>query len=56
MEGREPDSECTTDPVLLRNGTLPACPVTFDMITMIAAVYLVLMNIILVNVLIAMFS
>ncbi|CAC5379454.1 unnamed protein product [Mytilus coruscus] len=55
IEGKEP-SECTSDPVLYTNGTLPRCAQKSQFSSLILATYLVLTNIVLVNLLIAMFS
>ncbi|CAG2213608.1 TRPM3 [Mytilus edulis] len=55
IEGTEP-SKCTKDPQLYTNGTMDRCPekTSFNMI--MPAVYLILTNILLVNIIIAIFS
>lgn len=55
IEGKEP-SECTSNPVLYTNGTMPRCPQTNQFNSPILAAYLILTNVVLVNLLIAMFS
>ncbi|CAC5379430.1 TRPM1 [Mytilus coruscus] len=55
IEGKEP-SECTNNPQLYTNGTMERCAVTNQYNALMLAVYLVLTNILLVNILIAMFS
>ncbi|XP_052077425.1 transient receptor potential cation channel subfamily M member 1-like isoform X4 [Mytilus californianus] len=55
IEGKEP-SECTKNPQLYTNGTMARCAVTNQYNALMLAVYLVLTNILLVNILIAMFS
>ncbi|XP_052077430.1 transient receptor potential cation channel subfamily M member-like 2 [Mytilus californianus] len=55
IEGTEP-SECTHNPLLYTNGTMLRCAQTNQFNSPMLAVYLVLANILLVNILIAMFS
>ncbi|CAG2246292.1 TRPM3 [Mytilus edulis] len=55
IEGEEP-SKCTSNPVLYANGTMPRCAQKSQFNSLILAIYLVLTNIVLVNLLIAMFS
>ncbi|CAG2246288.1 TRPM1 [Mytilus edulis] len=55
IEGKEP-TKCTNNPQLYTNGTMERCAVTNQYNALMMAVYLVLTNILLVNILIAMFS
>ncbi|VDI26801.1 Hypothetical predicted protein, partial [Mytilus galloprovincialis] len=55
IEGKEP-SECTNNPQLYTNGTMERCAVNNQYNALMLAVYLVLTNILLLNILIAMFS
>ncbi|XP_063413010.1 transient receptor potential cation channel subfamily M member 3-like [Mytilus trossulus] len=55
MEGKEP-SECTKDIELYTNGTMSRCAENNQFNSLMLAVYLILTNILLVNMLIAMFS
>ncbi|CAC5379427.1 TRPM1 [Mytilus coruscus] len=55
IEGKEP-SECTKDIHLYTNGTMSRCAETNQFNSLMLAVYLILANILLVNMLIAMFS
>ncbi|CAG2246289.1 TRPM1 [Mytilus edulis] len=55
MEGKEP-SECTKDIHLYTNGTMSRCAENNQFNSLMLAVYLILTNILLVNMLIAMFS
>ncbi|XP_052078596.1 transient receptor potential cation channel subfamily M member 2-like isoform X1 [Mytilus californianus] len=55
IEGAEP-SECTNDPHLYSNGSMDRCAQTNQFNSPLLAVYLILTNILLVNILIAMFS
>ncbi|CAC5426872.1 TRPM3 [Mytilus coruscus] len=55
IEGEEP-SKCTNDPQLYTNGTMQRCPIKNHFNVLMPAVYLILTNILLVNIIIAMFS
>ncbi|CAC5368004.1 TRPM3 [Mytilus coruscus] len=55
IEGSEPSS-CTDDPALYLNGTMTRCPQQNAIVPLLLAIYMVLTNILLVNLLIAMFS
>ncbi|XP_076087671.1 transient receptor potential cation channel subfamily M member-like 2 [Mytilus galloprovincialis] len=49
-------STCTTESSVYRNGTLPRCPESTAIVPIVLAVYMVLTNLMLLNLLIAMFS
>ncbi|XP_063443884.1 transient receptor potential cation channel subfamily M member 3-like isoform X2 [Mytilus trossulus] len=55
MEGKEPSS-CTTEVLLYNNGTLPRCPESNALVPLVLAIYMVFTNILLINLVIAMFS
>ncbi|CAC5383684.1 Fibrinogen-like protein 1,Fibrinogen-like protein A,Angiopoietin-4,Angiopoietin-related protein 6,Techylectin-5B,Angiopoietin-related protein 7,Ficolin-1-A,Angiopoietin-related protein 1,Ficolin-1-B,Ficolin-2,Ficolin-3,Ficolin-1,Fibrinogen C domain-containing protein 1 [Mytilus coruscus] len=55
IEGSEP-SKCTNDPQLYTNGTMDRCAKTNQFNALMPAVYLILTNILLVNIIIAIFS
>ncbi|VDI56438.1 Hypothetical predicted protein [Mytilus galloprovincialis] len=55
IEGQE-SSTCTTESSVYRNGTLPRCPESTAIVPIVLAVYMVLTNLMLLNLLIAMFS
>ncbi|XP_069123673.1 transient receptor potential cation channel subfamily M member-like 2 isoform X2 [Argopecten irradians] len=55
MEGEEPSS-CTTNETLWRAGTMTRCAESNALVPLLLAIYMLLTNILLVNLLIAMFS
>ncbi|VDI02660.1 Hypothetical predicted protein [Mytilus galloprovincialis] len=55
IEGEEP-TKCTGNPQLYTNGTMERCPIKNQFNALMIAVYLILTNILLVNIIIAIFS
>lgn len=48
-------SPCTDDPVLWSNGTLPRCPQANWVVPALLAIYILITNVLMLNLLIAMF-
>ncbi|XP_052080210.1 transient receptor potential cation channel subfamily M member 1-like isoform X2 [Mytilus californianus] len=55
IEGQE-SSTCTMEPSVYKNSTLPRCPESTALVPVVLAIYMVLTNLMLLNLLIAMFS